>query len=182
MSMTASATSEVYFDPYDPELNADPYLMFRRLREEAPLYYNEQHDFYAVSRFDEVNAALVDHETFSSARGAILELIQANIDIPKGVVIFEDPPIHDIHRKLLSRMFTPRKINELEPKIREFCAPTSKTPASRRRPPFAAGRPCRPSSADTARRAPQGQPSLRDKALERAVAKVWVSPGHRADR
>jgi cytochrome P450 len=122
MSMTASATSEVHFDPYDVELNADPYPMFRRLREEAPLYYNEQHDFYAVSRFDDVNTALVDHGTFSSARGAILELIKANIDIPKGVVIFEDPPIHDIHRKLLSRMFTPRKINELEPKIREFCA------------------------------------------------------------
>ena len=120
--MTASATSEVHFDPYDVELNADPYPMFRRLREEAPLYYNEQHDFYAVSRFDDVNTALVDHETFSSARGAILELIKANIEIPKGVVIFEDPPIHDIHRKLLSRMFTPRKINELEPKIREFCA------------------------------------------------------------
>src|SRR3984893_8312927 len=122
MSMTASATSEVHFDPYDVELNADPYPMFRRLREEAPLYYNEQHDFYAVSRFDDVNTALVDHETFSSARGAILELIKANIDIPKGVVIFEDPPIHDIHRKLLSGMSTPRKINELEPKIREFCA------------------------------------------------------------
>ena len=120
--MTASTTSEVHFDPYDVELNADPYPMFRRLREEAPLYYNEQHDFYALSRFDDVNKALVDHETFSSARGAILELIKANIDIPKGVVIFEDPPIHDIHRKLLSRMFTPRKINELEPKIREFCA------------------------------------------------------------
>ena len=120
--MTASATSEVHFDPYDVELNADPYPMFRRLREEAPLYYNEQHDFYALSRFDDVNKVLVDHETFSSARGAILELIKANIDIPKGVVIFEDPPIHDIHRKLLSRMFTPRKINGLEPKIREFCA------------------------------------------------------------
>ncbi len=66
--MTTSATSEVYFDPYDVELNRDPYPMFRRLREEAPLYYNEQHDFYAVSRFDDVNAALVDHET--SARPA----------------------------------------------------------------------------------------------------------------
>jgi cytochrome P450 len=120
--MTASATSEVYFDPYDVELNADPYPMFRRLREESPLYYNEQHDFYAISRFDDVCKALVDHGTFSSARGAILELIRANIEIPKGVVIFEDPPVHDIHRKLLSRMFTPRKINDLETKIREFCA------------------------------------------------------------
>jgi cytochrome P450 len=120
--MTASATSEVYFDPYDVELNADPYPMFQRLREEAPLYYNSQHDFYALSRFDDVCKAIVDHGTFSSARGAILELIRADIDIPKGVVIFEDPPVHDIHRKLLSRMFTPRKINSLEAKIREFCA------------------------------------------------------------
>jgi cytochrome P450 len=65
---------------------------------------------------------LVDFQTFSSAKGAILELIKANIEIPSGVLLFEDPPIHDIHRKLLSRMFTPRKINELESKIREFCA------------------------------------------------------------
>ncbi|WP_102142077.1 cytochrome P450 [Mycobacterium hubeiense] len=120
--MTVSAASDVYFDPYDIELNADPYPMFRRLREEAPLYYNAQHDFYALSRFADVNKALVDHETFSSARGAIVELIKANIDIPPGTVIFEDPPIHDIHRKLLARMFTPRKINALEPIIREYCA------------------------------------------------------------
>src|ERR1700722_15206054 len=96
--------------------------MFRRLREEAPLYYNEQHDFYALSRFQDVDDALVDFQTFSSARGAILEILQANIEHPPGTFIFEGPPIHDIHRKLLSRMFTPRKINELEPKIREFCA------------------------------------------------------------
>jgi cytochrome P450 len=120
--MTASATSEVHFDPYDVGLNADPYAMFRRLREEAPLYYNAQYDFFALSRFDDVCKALVDHQSFSSARGAILELIKAEIEIPKGVVIFEDPPIHDIHRKLLSRMFTPRTIDALEAKIREFCA------------------------------------------------------------
>jgi cytochrome P450 len=120
--VTLSAASDIYFDPYDVQLNADPYPMFRRLREQAPLYYNEQHDFYALSRFDDIDQALVDYQTFSSARGAIAELIKANIEMPPGVVIFEDPPIHDIHRKLLSRMFTPRKINDLEPKIREFCA------------------------------------------------------------
>lgn len=114
--------SQPYFDPYDVEINTNPYPVFARLREEAPLYYNEVHDFYAVSRFADVNKGLVDHETFSSARGAILELIKANIDIPSGALIFEDPPIHDIHRKLLARMFTPRKINALEPRIREFCA------------------------------------------------------------
>ncbi|AKS33169.1 cytochrome P450 [Mycolicibacterium goodii] len=120
--MTVSATQNVYFDPYDVEINADPYPTFARLREEAPLYYNQQFDFYALSRFDDVNKALIDHETFSSARGAIVELIKANIEIPSGALIFEDPPIHTAHRKLLSRMFTPRKINALEPKIRQFCA------------------------------------------------------------
>ncbi|WP_040800949.1 cytochrome P450 [Nocardia higoensis] len=119
--MTTSAASDVYYDPYDVELNADPYPMFKRLREESPLFYSEKHDFYALSRFEDVNAALVDHETYSSARGAIVELIKANIPIPPGVLIFEDPPVHDIHRKLLSRMFTPRKIAALEAKIREFC-------------------------------------------------------------
>ncbi len=120
--MTVTAPGGVYYDPYDVEINADPYRAFRAIREDAPLYYNEQHDFYALSRFADVDRALVDHETFSSARGAIIELIKADIDIPAGVIIFEDPPIHDVHRKLLARMFTPRKINDLEPKIREFCA------------------------------------------------------------
>ena len=122
ISAENSAVQDVYFDPYDVEVNADPYPAFARLREKSPLYYNEQYDFYALSRFADVNKALVDHETFSSARGAIIELIKANINIPPGTVIFEDPPIHDIHRKLLARMFTPRKINALEPKIRAYCA------------------------------------------------------------
>ncbi|GAA5065408.1 cytochrome P450 [Nocardia callitridis] len=120
--MTISAASDVHYDPYDVELNKNPYPMFRRLREEVPLYYNETHDFYALSRFADVNAGLIDKDTFISGRGAILELIKANIAIPSGVLLFEDPPIHDIHRKLLARMFTPRKIFALEPKIREFCA------------------------------------------------------------
>jgi cytochrome P450 len=120
--VSVGPNTDVYFDPYDVGINRDPYPVFRRLREESPLYYNEQFDFYALSRYDDVNKALVDYETFSSARGAIIELIKANIEIPSGALIFEDPPIHDIHRKLLARMFTPRKINALEPKIREFCS------------------------------------------------------------
>jgi cytochrome P450 len=120
--VTASTDSHVRFDPYDVELIVDPYPMFARLRDEAPLYHNAQYDFFAISRFADVNKALVDHNTYSSARGAILELIKANLDIPPGMLIFEDPPIHDVHRKLLSRMFTPRRIAALEPMIREFCA------------------------------------------------------------
>ena len=122
MTTTSTATSEVRFDPYDVELIADPYPMFARLRDEAPLYYNAEYDFYALSRFADVNKALIDVGTYSSARGVILELIKANLEIPSGMLIFEDPPIHDVHRKLLSRMFTPRKIAALEPLIRDFCA------------------------------------------------------------
>jgi cytochrome P450 len=115
-------TTDVYYDPYDVEIYADPYPVFRRLREEAPIYYNERHDFYAVSRFEDVERGLTDRETYISGRGAILELIKANIEIPPGVLIFEDPPVHTVHRGLLSRVFTPRKVAALEPKIREFCA------------------------------------------------------------
>ena len=120
--MKASTESDVRFDPYDVELIADPYPMFARLRDEAPLYHNTEYDFFALSRFADVNKALVDVGTYSSARGVILELIKANLEIPPGMLIFEDPPIHDVHRKLLSRMFTPRKIAALEPMIRDFCA------------------------------------------------------------
>jgi cytochrome P450 len=118
--MTSTETDELYYDPWRADLNADPYPMFRRFRDEAPLYYNADHDFYALSRFDDVNRTLVDHQTFSSARGAVLEIIKSGIEIPSGTLVFEDPPIHDIHRNLLSRAFTPRKLSALEPQIREF--------------------------------------------------------------
>lgn len=120
--MTTTTGSGVYYDPYDVEIDADPYPVFRRLREEAPLYHNNKFDFYALSRFDDVERGLVDRETYISGRGAILELIKADIEMPPGVILFEDPPIHTMHRGLLSRVFTPKKMNALEPKIREFCA------------------------------------------------------------
>jgi cytochrome P450 len=114
--------SDVYYDQYSVEINADPYPVYRQLREEAPIYYNETHDFFAVSRFDDVEKGLLDAQTYISGKGAILEIIKADIEIPPGVIIFEDPPTHTIHRRLLSRAFTPRRVAELEPKIREFCA------------------------------------------------------------
>ncbi len=118
--MTTSATDELYYDPWHADLNVDPYPMFKRFRDEAPLYYNHEHDFFALSRFDDVNRTLVDQQSFSSARGAVLEIIKSGMEIPPGLLIFEDPPIHDIHRNLLARAFTPRKINALEPMIRDF--------------------------------------------------------------
>jgi cytochrome P450 len=120
----AGMASDVYYDPYDFEIDADPYPVWKRLRDERPLYYNDRYDFYALSRFDDVEEASKDWKTYSSARGTLLEIIKANIELPPGSIIFEDPPPHDLHRGLLSRAFTPRRVNELEPKIREFCART----------------------------------------------------------
>jgi cytochrome P450 len=112
----------LYWDPYDGRLAADPWPLFNRMREEAPLYYNEPHDFYAVSRYADVERVLTDTQTYSSARGVMLELIKANMEIPPGTLIMEDPPIHNIHRKLLATVFSPRRVAALEPRIREYCA------------------------------------------------------------
>jgi cytochrome P450 len=119
--MSATGT-DLYYDPYDFEIDADPYPIWRRLREEQPLYRNERYDFYALSRFADVERGLVDWRTYSSARGTVLELIRSGMEIPPGSIIFEDPPDHDLHRALLSRVFTPRKMNAIEPKVRELCA------------------------------------------------------------
>jgi cytochrome P450 len=120
--VTVTSGPDLYYDPYDVEIFADPYPVFRRLREEAPLYYNERHDFFAVSRYDDVERGLVDRETFISGRGGILELIKSGLEMPAGTLLFEDPPAHTVHRSLLSRVFTPKQMNALEPQVREFCA------------------------------------------------------------
>jgi cytochrome P450 len=122
VAVTATSSSDVYYDTYDVNINADPYPVYRRLREESPVYYNDTHDFFAVSHFADVEKGLLDAQTYISGKGGIIELIKADIEMPPGVIIFEDPPTHTIHRRLLSRAFTPRRVAELEPKIREFCA------------------------------------------------------------
>jgi cytochrome P450 len=112
----------VYYDPYDVDINADPYPTFRRLRDEAPIYYNERYDLWALSRHADVEKGLVDWQTFSSSRGDILEIVQSGMELPPGVILFEDPPLHDLHRGLMSRVFTPRRMNALEDQVRAFCA------------------------------------------------------------
>ena len=114
--------SDVYYDPYDFEIDSDPYPVWKRLRDEQPLYYNDRYDFYALSRFEDVDRCSLDWETYISSKGTILELIKSGMEVPPGSIIFEDPPAHHVHRRLLARVFTPRNINALEPKVREFCA------------------------------------------------------------
>ena len=116
--------SDAYYDPYDWDIDTDPYPAWKRLRDEAPLYYNEKYDFYALSRFDDVERCSVDWRTYISGKGSVLEIIKSGIEMPPGNILFEDPPAHDMHRSLLSRVFTPKRIADIEPKVREFCART----------------------------------------------------------
>lgn len=118
--MTLTSSSDVYYDPYDFEIDTDPYPVWKRLRDEAPLYYNEKYDFYALSRYDDVERAFVDWSTYRSGKGSVLEIIKSGVELPPGNILFEDPPSHDIHRALLARAFTPKKVAAIEPKIREF--------------------------------------------------------------
>ena len=117
-----TAGADVYYDPYDREILANPYPYFKRLRDEAPLYYNEKYDFYALTRFSDVEAALMNKNTFSNEKGVLLDIIKADVEMPPGTLIHEQDPSHAIHRQVLSRVFTPRAISEIEPKVREFCS------------------------------------------------------------
>jgi cytochrome P450 len=120
--MTVTSESDVYYDPYDFDIDADPYPIWKRLRDEAPLYWNEKYEFFALSRWDDVDAALLDWKTYLSGRGSVLEIIKAGAEIPPGSILFEDPPAHDEHRALLSRVFTPKKMLAIEPQVRAYCA------------------------------------------------------------
>lgn len=109
-----------YWDPYDDAIRRSPYAAWRRLRDDAPVYYNERYDFYALSRFEDVLAASVDCVTFSSAYGITLDSIGTKPEHP--LIIMLDPPEHDVLRKVVSPLFTPRAILRLETRIRELCA------------------------------------------------------------
>src|SRR5437899_48125 len=119
--MSIVSDTGVYFDPYDVEINADPYPAYERLREDAPLYYNERYDFWALSRHADVHAALLNWQTFSNTRSDILDIIKAGVELPPGVILFEDPPLHTMHRGLMSRVFTPRRMAALEDQVRAYC-------------------------------------------------------------
>jgi cytochrome P450 len=113
-----SDIKSVYWDPFDVDIDRDPYDIWQQLRDDAPVYRNEQYDFYALSRFDDVEAAHRDPHTFSSAHGTVLEMMAAK-PVHTGQMIFMDPPEHTRLRSLVSRAFTPKRVSQLEDRIRE---------------------------------------------------------------
>jgi cytochrome P450 len=119
--MTSTSTSAVEFDPFSEEFFNDPTDVYRRLRDEAPVYHNARYGFYALSRFDDVVAAHRDWKGFSSSRGVELTSLTSDPELIKTLklIIMMDPPEHTRLRALVSRVFTPRAVTRLEPMIRE---------------------------------------------------------------
>jgi cytochrome P450 len=111
-------TVDIVYNPFAFETQHNPYPVYRRLRDEAPVYRNEPLGFYALSRYDDVLAAHKDPATFISSRGITLEGGEEGQDL----LITKDPPLHDWHRRIVSRVFTPRRVNGLEPFMRSYCA------------------------------------------------------------
>ena len=122
MSVTVSG-DPVVFDPYSDDYFDSPFETYRRMRDEAPLYYSEKYDFWALTRYEDVSAAIRDHETFSSAKGVTLDMVKAAASGEGGVmgkiIISLDPPEHERMRKLVNRVFTPRAVTALESLVRE---------------------------------------------------------------
>ena len=112
--MTAVDTEPLAWDPIDEKYKADPHSIWKRLRDEAPCYYNAERDFYALSRFHDVDAASRDPKTFSSAHGTVLEIMTPNPTDTQEIMIFMDPPEHTRYRRLVSKAFTPRRMASLE--------------------------------------------------------------------
>ncbi|OBI29327.1 cytochrome P450 [Mycobacterium sp. E2238] len=119
--MAGTSTIDLYYDPFDSDIDDNPYPVWKRMREEAPLYYNEKYNFYALSRYDDVARELPNWQTYRSGRGTTADILFANIEVPPGILLFEDPPLHDLHRRLLSRVFTPRRMLAVEDLVRGFC-------------------------------------------------------------
>ena len=115
------STVAVEFDPYSDEYFNDPTDVYRRLRDEAPVYYSEKYGFYALSRFADVVTAHRDWKAFSSAHGIELSTLSQDPELVASFrsIIMMDPPEHDRFRALVSRVFTPRAVTALEPMIRE---------------------------------------------------------------
>jgi cytochrome P450 len=120
MAIEMMHPDDLYWDPFDFELQTDPHPLWRRMREEAPLYRNDRFDFWALSRYQDVLDVLVDWKKYSSAQGDIIEVIIGGNNEYTTSMLTEDPPLHDIHRRMVSRAFTPRAIQNVEDRVRGF--------------------------------------------------------------
>jgi cytochrome P450 len=118
--MTATSPSDLYYDPFDFDVDARAQEVWKRLRDEAPVYWNEKYDFYAISRYDDVLRGILDTTTFISSHGTTAEMMGPE-PLALKMMIFMDPPEHTWHRKVVNRAFTPATVRRLEDRVTTLC-------------------------------------------------------------
>jgi cytochrome P450 len=124
-----TTASDIEFDPFSSDYFNFPYDTYRRMRDEAPVYYNDKYGFWALFRYADVCQAHKEWQTFSSSHGVDLSSLSKPPELIRSLqsIIMMDPPEHNRLRALVSRVFTPRAVTALEPMIREvitsFLAP-----------------------------------------------------------
>ena len=124
--------SDLYWDPFTPELRNDPYPLWKRMRDEAPVWHNDRYDFWALTRFHDVEAANKDHDTYVSSHGTTVETMTDEPHLDTGMIIWTDPPKHTRLRKLVSRAFTAKRVSSLRTACARSAASCStRTSASR---------------------------------------------------
>jgi cytochrome P450 len=111
-------TSELVFDPFSQEFFDDPQPIYRRMRDEAPVYYNPEYDFYALTRHADVAAAFKDFETYTSTRGVDLQAVKSGEPPPMSIIMM-DPPEHRRMRSLVNKVFTPRAMSHQQEMVTE---------------------------------------------------------------
>jgi len=114
------------FDPFSDEYFDDPYDLYRRMRDEAPVSFNDAYGFWALFRYDDVRAAHLDWQTFTSTHGVDLATLSTDPEVVRlyGLMIMMDPPEHERARALVGRVFTPRAVQALEPMVAEVIEST----------------------------------------------------------
>jgi cytochrome P450 len=128
MTQPVASPETVEFDPFSDDFFNAPFETYRRLRDEAPVYHNEKYGFWALSRYEDVEPALKDFETYSSARGVTLDMYLSEPDSAQPpMIIMMDPPGHTVMRKLVNKVFTPRAVAALEPMIRQTISDVAAT-------------------------------------------------------
>jgi hypothetical protein len=131
--------SRLEYNPFAYEIHEDPYPTYSRLREEAPVYYHAELDFYALSRHADVLAALKDTERFTNTHGVSVERSASHPAAHLAMSFLGmDPPRHTQMRALVSRGFTPRRVAALEPRIREMAVDALERMRARGRSEFIA--------------------------------------------
>jgi len=121
MTEVEGADTAPRFDPFSDEYFDDPYDLYRRMRDEAPVSYNDTYGFWALFRYDDVRAAHLDWQSFTSTHGVDLAMLSTDPELVRmyGLMIMMDPPDHERARALVGRVFTPRAVQALEPMVAE---------------------------------------------------------------